>query len=124
MKKSRSIFYLIFGVYLLSLFIFSIVVDAKKEDIDFLLDLRIRIPWMKGIAILGLVLLAIDYLWVRLDGSRFRKAEEKFQNELNALKAELYEHGKTESTEAVAESVEAEEETTAEEATEDEEKTD
>ena len=66
MKKPRSVFYLIFFVFQLGMFVFSVLMDNKKNDFDFLFGLHGFISYMKHITLVGLILIIIDYTSSRI----------------------------------------------------------
>jgi hypothetical protein len=89
MTRSRIIFYIIFGVYQLLSFIFTVVIDSTNST-SFLLGLLKYIGWFKYITFLGLVLIIIDFVWIWLDARNQGKLDEAYRHENNVLKAKVY----------------------------------
>jgi len=90
MTRNRIIFYSIFGVYQLSAFIFTLVVDAMQSNAIGLLGLLKYIAWFKYATFIGVVLILIDFIWLWKDSARQKKADEAFRHENNVLKAKVY----------------------------------
>lgn len=90
MKKPRLIFFVIFGAFQLLLFLFSLIVDHQKNNIQFLLAMQGKIWLFKYTSFLGLTLLIVDAVWhmkEERDGSKERKHQGE---ELNKLKAKIF----------------------------------
>ena len=90
MKRSRTIFYIVFILFHVVLFAFAFIVEANKSNFDFLIAMRARIPWMKYVSGAGLILVIIDYIMVRLDLKRHDRRQQKIEDEKNELKARMY----------------------------------
>jgi hypothetical protein len=87
MKKNRWIFYLIFGIYHVGAFIFTIILE---NNTSLLFNMVKFVPWFKWITLIGLVLLVIDIVW---DKAALREGEKEnvaLSQELNTLKAKLF----------------------------------
>jgi hypothetical protein len=90
MKNPRKTLFYLFLAYNAILFIGSMYVDSKQNDLGFLLNFKSYIPWMKYITFTGLVLFLVSYVIVnrdiRLIGSEVKKSKE----EHTTLKAKLF----------------------------------
>lgn len=90
MKKNRLIFYAFFALFHLFIFFFSIYVDGEKDNFHFLLSLQKKIGLLKYGSFIGLILLAIDFVWV-MRGERKHVTERgQLQKDMDALKAKLF----------------------------------
>lgn len=67
MKPRRLFFLSLFGAFQLFVFILTIYIDSKKTDLGFLLALFEKISWFKYGAFVGVVLIAIEFIWTRND---------------------------------------------------------
>src|SRR5690606_22086643 len=90
MKNNRVIFYIFFAGLHLCLFFFSLYVDSRKEDVQFLIDLQSRIGLLKYGSFLGLFLLTINIIWDWRKAKRHEKEPDHLNHELNSLKAKLF----------------------------------
>jgi len=87
MTRYRVIFYVVFGVYMLSAFIFTLVMESSAS---ILLGLIRIVGWFKYITFFGVVLILTDFIWLWLDNRRQKKQEEASRHENNILKAKVY----------------------------------
>ena len=85
MKRSRTIFYVVFIIFQLAWFVFSFVVESNKSNFDFLFTLRAKIPTMKYITGFGLLLILVF-----ADQNTHSDRLEKALDEKNAVKAQMY----------------------------------
>ena len=90
MSSKRLIFYAVFGVFHLFLLVFSIYVDAQKEDFSFLTKLLSWISVTKYGAMFGLLLLLIDIGWTYTLNKKNDFEKTSLTNELTTLKAKLF----------------------------------
>ncbi len=90
MKRNRLIFYAVFAVFHLFLVFFTIYVESNKGNIMFLSKMLEWISLTKYGAMFGLVLLAVDFFWVRKSDRSHEKELNSLNNELNTLKAKLF----------------------------------
>jgi len=87
MARSRIIFYIIFGVYQLLAFIFTIVMESSAS---FLFKLVAYVGWFKYITFFGLLLIVTDFVWMWMDTRKQKKLEDGYRHENNVLKAKVY----------------------------------
>lgn len=87
MTRSRIIFYSVFGVYQLLAFVFTLIIESSAS---FLFQLVHYLAWFKYITFLGILMVAADFIWVRMDLRRHQKAEDASRHENNTLKAKVY----------------------------------
>ena len=90
MKKYRFIFYVVFFLFHLILFGFSLYVDMQKNDFGTLTELYKHVGYIKYGTFLGLVLVLMDFLMDKIEISRMEKKIMESQNETNSWKAKLY----------------------------------
>ncbi|UII28926.1 hypothetical protein LVD15_10995 [Fulvivirga maritima] len=90
MKKPKSIFYLIYFLFHVSLLLASIYVNYKSEDFEFLINLRGHMDLMIYVTILGLILFFVDVVLVTMTVRSHKKEKEKLEHEINSLKAKMF----------------------------------
>lgn len=90
MKKSRFIFYTVFGIFQLLMFLFTLYVDSNRDNIEFLIGMQRRLWLFKYASFLGLLLIVIDALWHLKEQRDRRKEHEQQALEMNKLKAKLF----------------------------------
>ncbi len=90
MKKLRLIIYILFFGFNISLFLFSIYVESFDNIFELGSLILPKIPYMKYGALIGLVLVVVDYVVDKIEKKALTKEIEKIQNELNAVKAQLF----------------------------------
>lgn len=90
MSKNRIIFYCIFAAFHVFLCLFSMYVYSQRDNVEFLLDLRTKIPLMMYGSFLGLLLLGISVLWSWRVAWTHRKETDHLSHEINVLKAKLF----------------------------------
>ena len=90
MKNPRKTLFYIFLAYNLILFITSIYVDTKQDDLGFLLNAKSMIPWVKYFTFFGLVLFLIFYVVYSRDLRLVSKEVQKTKDEHTVLKAKLF----------------------------------
>src|SRR3989337_611693 len=87
MKRSRLIFYMIFALFHIGAFIFTIVLDNNSS----LLFRMVRwVPSFKWITLVGLVLVCIDFIWYLIAIKEIDREKEALAHEVNSLKAKLF----------------------------------
>lgn len=72
------------------LLVVSIYVNYRSEDFEFLLWLRGKMALMVYISIAGIILYFINLLLTGLDGRTHAKEKEALEQEVNALKAKMF----------------------------------
>jgi hypothetical protein len=75
MKKRRIVFLTLFGLYQLSILLFTIYMESKRNDLDFMFGLIKDIGLFKYGAMFGLVLLLIEFIWSRSDARKVANPE-------------------------------------------------
>ena len=90
MKKYRLIFYLVFLLYHVLIFLFTIQVDNQKENFDYLLKMQRSLHLFKYGSFLGLLMVAVDFVWTYLSNRSSESEKSKLQQEMNVLKAKLF----------------------------------
>jgi hypothetical protein len=87
MKKNRWIFYLIFGLFHLTAFIFTVVLD---NNTSLLFKMVSWVPTFKWITLLGLILLIVDIIWARSAHREEGREKAALTQENNILKAKMF----------------------------------
>lgn len=90
MKKNRLIFYSVFGALHLFIFIFTLYMDRQHDNLDFLLFMRGKIWMLKYGSFLLLILMVVNVILHYRDNRRNIREKEQMLQELNTLKAKLY----------------------------------
>ena len=90
MTKNRIIFFSIFGGYHLITLLFTIYMDAQKDDFGLLARILSNFSLFKYGAFLGVVLFAIDFFWTKSDKKQNLKEADVSRQENNILKAKVY----------------------------------
>ena len=75
MKKRRIFFLALFGLYQLSVLVFTIYMESKRNDLDFMFGLIKDIGLFKYGAMLGVLLLVIEFIWSRSDARKVANPE-------------------------------------------------
>jgi hypothetical protein len=70
MNTRRIIFLALFGFYQLSVLFFTIYMETKKNDLDFMFSLIKDIGLFKYGALFGVILLVIEFVWSRNDARK------------------------------------------------------
>lgn len=86
MNKNRKIFYLVFGLYQIAGFVFTLFID----DFSFLTKIYKYIGWFKYITFLGIILIVTDVVWTLIVTRDTQKENGALTHELNTLKAKLF----------------------------------
>lgn len=87
MSKNRIILYLVFALFHLGAFIFTVVLD---NNTDLLFSMVGWVPMFKWVTLLGLILLVVDICWAWIGNRDSKKEKEALTHELNTLKAKLF----------------------------------
>lgn len=87
MKKSRLIFYLVFALFHLGAFIFTVVLDGNA---GLMFEMVSWVPWFKWITFFGLALLVTDVVWSWIANKDAQSEKSALTHELNTLKAKLF----------------------------------
>ena len=90
MKKPKSIFFLFYLLFHIALLVVSIYVNYRSEDFEFLLYLRGKMSMMVYVSALGLILFFINLVFSGLDGRTSAKEKAALEQEVNALKAKMF----------------------------------
>ena len=87
MKKSRLIFYLVFALFHIGAFIFTLILEGNT-------NLMFKmVGWMstfKWITLLGVALLCADVVWSWIIDKDSQKEKDALTHELHTLKAKLF----------------------------------
>ncbi len=87
MKKSRLIFYLLFALFHLGAFIFTVVLG---NDTGFLMSMFKWVPYFKWVTLLGVVFVLVDFIWSWIANKDRDREKEALAHEVNTLKAKLF----------------------------------
>lgn len=87
MKKSRLIFYLIFVLFHIGAFIFTV---ALGNDSGFLMSMFSWVPYFKWVTLFGVALVLVDFGWAWIANRDRNREREALGNEVNTLKAKLF----------------------------------
>lgn len=98
MKKNRLIFYSVIGVLHLLVFLFTLYMDSQKDNLQFLVDLQKVIWLMKYAIFILLVLFVTNFILHMRDNKRHTRENVQLIQELNTLKAKLYDLQETRKT--------------------------
>ena len=87
MKKNRLIFYLIFALFHIGAFIFTV---ALSNDSAFLMSMFSWVPYFKWVTLLGVVFVLVDFIWAWIAAKDSSRETEALSHEVNTLKAKLF----------------------------------
>jgi hypothetical protein len=87
MKKSRLIFYLIFALFHIGAFIFTV---ALGNDTGFLMSMFSWVPYFKWVTLVGVLLVLVDFVWSWIASKDGGREKEALSHEVNTLKAKLF----------------------------------
>jgi|SRR5580704_14972811 hypothetical protein len=90
MKKGRIIFFSIFAAYQLIVFLITLYIRTKQQDLVSLYALLSYITIFVYGALLGMVLILIDFIWTLRATKQSTSEEEALRLENNVLKAKIY----------------------------------
>lgn len=89
MNRARVIFYSVFAAYHLLAFLFTLWINFTNSATD-LFSLLGYMPAFMYITLFGLLLIAADFIWLRIDLRNHKKELEAARVENNTLKAKVY----------------------------------
>lgn len=84
MKKNRIIFYIVFAIYNIAAFIFTIALPS------IMFNIVKYVEYFKFLTLFGLILLIVDFAWAWKINKESAKDLEAREHELNILKAKLF----------------------------------
>ena len=87
MKKNRIIFYLIFALFHIAAFVFTV---ALGNDSGFLMSMFGWVPYFKWVTLAGVVLVLIDFIWSWVATKDRQRERDALSHEVNTLKAKLF----------------------------------
>lgn len=90
MKKGKTIFLIIYLLFHLILLVSAIVVNLRSEDFEFLFSVRDNMSMTVWFAIIGMILFVINVVMITSSTSHHTKKEEGLRQEINSLKAKMY----------------------------------
>lgn len=86
MNKNRKIFYIVFALYQILAYVFTLYI----EDLSFLMKIFKYIGWFKYITFFGIVMVVTDVVWSLIVTRDNQKENAALTHELNTLKAKLF----------------------------------
>ena len=98
MSRNRLILYIIFAVYHVGAFIFTLMI----QDPAFAMQTIQHIVWFKWISLFGIALIATDFVWSWIVNRDSQKEKAALTHELNTLKAKLFDLQEVAKAEAAA----------------------
>jgi len=98
MKKLRLTIYILFFAFNIALFLFTIYMDTYDNKFELGALILPKIPLMKYGALIGVVLVALDFIMDKVEKNVLSKEIERANNELNAVKAQLFDKSQPKST--------------------------
>ena len=87
MQKNRLIFYLIFALFHLAAFIFTV---ALGNSSSFLMSMFSWVPYFKWVTLLGVILVGVDFVWSWITVKESARERAALTHEVNTLKAKLF----------------------------------
>lgn len=90
MKRGKTIFLVIYLVFHLIFLVAAIVVNLRSEDFEFLFSVRDNMQLTVWFAAAGLLLFIINVVLISSSTRHHEKKEEGLRNEINSLKAKIY----------------------------------
>ena len=87
MNKNRLIFYLIFALFHIGAFIFTV---ALGNNSTFLMSMFSWVPYFKWVTLLGVILVSIDFVWSWIQVKESSRERAALFQEVNTLKAKLF----------------------------------
>jgi len=90
MNKRRLLFFLLFGLYQIAAFVFTLYVEANKDNLSLLYSMFTRIALFKWGTLCGILLWLADLVWWWFEHRAVRKEQEASRLENNTLKARVY----------------------------------
>jgi hypothetical protein len=86
MNKNRVIFYVIFAIFHVGAFIFTL----RIQDFTFITRIYQYIGFFKYITFFGIVLIVVDVIWSWIVSRNAKREKDVLSHELNTLKAKLF----------------------------------
>lgn len=90
MKRNRLIFYSVIGVLHLLVFLFTLYLDNQKNDTALMFKLYDKIWLLKYCTFILLILFLTNIVLHLRDNKRYKRENVQLIQELNSLKAKLY----------------------------------
>lgn len=87
MKQGRIIFYVIFLLFHVGAFIFTVYL---AKDSNFLMSMFSWVPYFSWVTFLGIVLVIIDFIWSWASAKQRQRERDALAHEVNTLKAKLF----------------------------------
>ena len=87
MNRNRIIFYIVFGIFHLSAFVFTVMLN---NDTGLLFKMVNYVPMFKWVTLGGLLMLIVDAIWPYITKRNLLKEKAALTQELNTLKAKLF----------------------------------
>jgi uncharacterized protein YlxW (UPF0749 family) len=87
MKKNRVIFYIIFALFHIGAFIFTV---ALGNNSSFLMSMFSWVPYFKWVTLLGVIMVAVDFIWTSIEVRNRNNEKAALSHEVNTLKAKLF----------------------------------
>ena len=98
MKKFRLIIYILFFTFNIALFLFTLYIETFENIFELGSLILPRIPYMKYGALIGVVLVIIDFVIDKAEKRSLQAEISKIESELNAAKAKMYDMQSSSST--------------------------
>ncbi|MEX2235758.1 MAG: hypothetical protein WD824_26605 [Cyclobacteriaceae bacterium] len=87
MNKNRLIFYLIFALFHIGAFIFTV---ALGNSSTFLMSMFSWVPYFKWVTLIGVILVGVDFIWSWIQVKESARERTALFQEVNTLKAKLF----------------------------------
>lgn len=87
MKKNRLIFYLIFALFHIGAFIFTVALGSNSS---FLISMFSWVPYFKWVTLLGVLLVVVDFVWASIATKDSNREKSALSHEINSLKAKMF----------------------------------
>jgi hypothetical protein len=84
MKKNRLIFYLIFALFHIGAFIFTV---ALGNNSSFLISMFSWVPYFKWVTLLGVVLVIVDFVGATIAMKELCREKSALSHKFNKMKA-------------------------------------
>lgn len=98
MKKFRLIIYILFFTFNIALFLFTLYIETFENIFELGSLILPKIPYMKYGAVVGVILVIIDFVIDKAEKKALQAEISKIESELNATKAKLYDMQSSSST--------------------------
>lgn len=87
MSKNRVIFYIVFALFHLGAFVFTVVLDGNT---NLLFSMVSWVPYFKWITFVGVIFIIADVIWSWIINRDSQREKAALIQELNTLKAKLF----------------------------------